>query len=67
MTIIISQKCDRCEANRDLKVGYRGGRATIVEAAEEDGWRAVTEFKHLCFDCIQKIIDPPTSQEKHAL
>lgn len=64
MTITIIQSCDRCSANRELNVGYHGGRNTIKEAALIGGWRDVQEFKHLCADCIRKVLadteDAPT-------
>lgn len=59
MTIKIIQSCDRCSADRELNVGYHGGRNTIKEAALGGGWRDVQEFKHLCADCIRKVLVPP--------
>lgn len=56
MTIKIIQSCDRCAAHRELNVGYHGGRSNIREAALIGGWRDVQEFKHLCADCIRKVL-----------
>jgi hypothetical protein len=56
MTIRIIQTCDGCGETRELNVGYHGGRQTIKQAADDSGWRAVQEFKHLCDKCIRKAV-----------
>jgi len=58
MSVEIIQTCDGCGTSRVLAVGYRGGRDTIKQAADQAGWRAVQEFRHLCAGCIVKAIAP---------
>lgn len=61
MSITVTQTCDRCGAKRDLNVGYHGGRSTIKQAALVGGWRDVQEFKHLCADCIRRVLTEPAN------
>lgn len=56
MSITITQTCDGCGSSRELGVGYHGQRSTIKAAADQGGWRAVQEFKHLCAACIAKAV-----------
>lgn len=45
--IKIIQKCDGCQATRELK---------DLHNATDGGWRPVTGLKHLCAECIRKAV-----------
>jgi hypothetical protein len=54
MTIKITQTCDGCGTERELK---------SLGSADNEGWREVSTHKHLCAACITKAIEGAGTKE----
>lgn len=51
MTIKITQTCNKCKKERNIRPGIVGGQINV--SPQDGGWRTFDGDKHVCPDCMR--------------
>lgn len=56
MSVVITQTCDGCKAEREIRFGYANQPRDLDGARRESGWLIAKTFRDLCNKCVSAAV-----------